>query len=101
MLNEASDKLDRSIRKVREENMIAVPATNEAFRLMLKAMPIGLVCDTPNGLGKVKRLNRDDWHLSANGITERSRFGDLEQMTEDMSFFQENGKLPPPDMPRW
>ena len=82
-------------------NEIKVPPTSEAFMLMLKAMPIGLVCDTPNGLGKVKRLNRNDWHLSDNRVSERSRFGDLEQMTEDMAFFHENSKLPEQDMPRW
>ena len=83
------------------ENKVQVPATSEAFRLMLKAMPVGLECDTPNLLGKVKRLRQNDWHLSANGVTERSRFGDLQQMTEDMVFFHENGHLPPADMPRW
>ena len=50
---------------------IKVPATNEAFRLMLKAMPVGLQCDTPNLLGTVKRLRADSWHLVANGIKER------------------------------
>lgn len=83
------------------KNEVKVPATNEAFRLMLKAMPVGLKCDTPNLLGTVSRLRHDSWHLVAHGITERSRFGDLEQMTEDMTFFHENGKLPPQDMPRW
>jgi hypothetical protein len=82
-------------------NNVSVPATSEAFRLMLKAMPVGLECDTPNLLGKVKRLRQNDWHLSDNRIKERSRFGDLEQMTEDMTFFHENGHLPPADMPRW
>jgi len=82
-------------------NEVKVPATSEAFRLMLKAMPVGLVCDTPNGLGKVKRLRQNDWHLSDNSVKERSRFGDLEQMTQDMTFFHENSCLPPQDMPRW
>ena len=80
---------------------VTVPATKEAFVLMLKAMPVGLDCRMPNGNGHVKRVNRSDFALFDDSNKERSRWGDLEQIAGDMAFFHDNGCLPPQDMPRW
>ena len=68
---------------------------------MLEAMPVGLKVDLPSLKGWVKRNKRDDWCLFANDNKERSRWGNLEQMTEDVTFFEVNEKLPEQDMPRW
>ena len=73
----------------------------KVYRLLLEAMPVGLEVRLPSGKGMVKRNKRNDWCLFADDNKERSRWGDLDQMTSDVTFFEANGKLPPADMPRW
>jgi len=42
----------------------------------------------------VKRIRRDTWHLSREGLATRSRFGTLDQISEDVSSVIETGELP-------
>jgi hypothetical protein len=67
-----------------------------AMYLMLKAMPIGLQVDTINLKGTVRRKDRNTWVLFANGIKTRSRWGNIEEMAKDLTYFEENGVLPEP-----
>ena len=42
----------------------------------------------------IKRISRDTWHLSRDGLTTRSRFGTLDQIAEDVGAVMETGELP-------
>jgi hypothetical protein len=79
----------------------AIPKNKDFFKLVLKAIPLQTWVRTVNGLGQYKRIGRNDFCLFADANKERSRWGDIDQMAEDLAFFEENGYLPAPDMPRW
>jgi hypothetical protein len=80
---------------------INVPITEDSVRLFLKSLAVGQKSRTPNDLGTVKHFDRNTWNLFQDGDRDRSRWGDLEQMTEDLLYFETYGTLPPQDMPRW
>ena len=50
---------------------------------------------------QVKRVNRDTWHLRDLGIAERSRFGTVKEIADDVGSTLETGALPGGNKGRW
>lgn len=80
---------------------VELEGNREVYRLMLKAMPIGLAVRLPSNKGYVKHHSFCTFVLFDDSNRERSRWGTLEQIADDVEFFETNGTLPPADMPRW
>jgi len=49
----------------------------------------------------LKRISRDCWNLAQHGLYERSRFGNLEQIREDLEHVRTTGIIPKACGRRW
>ena len=78
--------------------------THDFLRVELRHLPLGetLNLEGANGAtGLVRYHSRGTYVLFDNTVTERSCWGNLEEITEDAIYFVDNGVLRPPLSPRW
>lgn len=72
----------------------------DRLRGQIERLAIGSKLElAPNGY--VKRHERAGYSLNDRNNTDRNRWGNLEEITGDALYYEENGHLPPPLGSRW